>query len=143
MKKNRMEKKNRESLEAVTHIPFMEKKQSNGGIRLLDREQHFIENAENTIRQKKLKNKNRKTLKIAIPVIVIALLLVLFFVVKQNTNLFSSNQTAEMQSVEKENSESNNNQQSNNQNGIQKSPANSGISTYATTASGDYKIYGE
>ena len=63
MKKNRMEKKNSESLEAVTrtrtHIPFMEKKQSN------------------------------------------------------------------------------------NQNGIQKSPANSGISTYATTASGDYKIYGE
>ena len=90
-----------------------------------------------------MNNKNKKTLKIAIPAIVIALLLVLFLVVKQNTNLFGSKQAAEMQSVEEENLGSNNNQQSNNQNGIQKSPANSGISTYATTASGDYKIYGE
>lgn len=36
-----MKKKSRESLEAVTHThthnPFMEKKQSRGGIRLLDR----------------------------------------------------------------------------------------------------------
>ena len=107
------------------------------------KKEHFIENTEKTSRQKNLNKNDGKTLKIAISVIVIALLLVLFLVVKQNTNLFGSKQAAEMQSVEKENSESNNNQQSNNQNGIQKSPANSGISTYATTASGDYKIYGE
>ena len=104
---------------------------------------HFIENTEKTSRQKNLNKNDGKTLKIAISVIVIALLLVLFLVVKQNTNLFGSKQAAEMQSVEEENLGSDNNQQSNNQNDIQKSPANSGISTYATTASGDYKIYGE
>ena len=47
-------------------------------------------------------NKHAKTLKVAIPIIVIAIALVLFVVLKQNTNLFNFNQTAEQQSVEEQ-----------------------------------------
>ena len=50
-------------------------------------------------------NKHTKTLKIAIPVIVIALLLVLFVIIKQNTNVFNSEPTAEQQSLENGNSQ--------------------------------------
>ena len=45
-------------------------------------------------------NKHKKTLKVAIPLFVIAIALVLFVVLKQNTNLFNFTQTAEQQSVE-------------------------------------------
>ena len=45
-------------------------------------------------------NKHAKTLKVAIPIFVIAVALVLFVVLKQNTNLFNFTQTAEQQSVE-------------------------------------------
>ena len=66
------------------------------------REQHFIENGKNTNRPESLKNKNRKTLKIAIILFVIAITLVFFVVLKQNTNLFNFALIAERQDIEEQ-----------------------------------------
>ena len=66
------------------------------------REQHFIENGKNTNRPESLKNKNRKTLKIAIILFVIAIALVFFVVLKQNTNLFNFALIAERQDIEEQ-----------------------------------------
>ena len=45
------------------------------------REQHFIENGKNTNRPESLKNKNRKTLKIAIILVIILLIMSLIFAI--------------------------------------------------------------
>ena len=91
-----------------------------------------------------MKNKNIKTLKIAIILFVIAITLVFFVVLKQNTNLFGSKQIAEMQGVEEEYFEEDNIKEENIQeNNSEETLTNEGISTYATKASEGYKIYGE
>ena len=58
-------------------------------LRERERESSILAKGEKKSKHSKENNKNRKTLKIAIPLFVIAIALVLFVVLKQNTNLFN------------------------------------------------------
>ena len=66
------------------------------------KKEHFIENTEKTSRQKNLNKNDGKTLKIAIILFVIAIALVFFVVLKQNTNLFNFALIAERQDIEEQ-----------------------------------------
>ena len=78
------------------------KPETRNTLRERERESSILAKGEKKVKHSKENNKNRKTLKVAIPLFVIAIALVLFVVLKQNTNLFNFIGETERQSVEEQ-----------------------------------------